>query len=111
MNGIFDVDAPVVVNVEPFQYIINRIDSITSIPKEEQENKHETIIPILEMNLENLDERDKEKVNECIRIIKEDIDVALQLDKIDNIYLLANKKKRFGYNLSGKIERYIQSLE
>jgi len=107
--------------LQPFQYMINRIDAVLSshlhnkIAKNREdakncEDNHSSMIELLSLYIDELSEKDKKRVLAHIQNIKIANNIEENLDAIDSIYLIANKKQNFGYNLSHKIERLIKNL-
>src|SRR5690606_28803292 len=68
------------------------------------------IIEMLKEDLEYVLDNKRDKVIECLQSLEKNEDVAKNLDIVDSIYLLSNKRHKFDYCLSPKINRYIISL-
>jgi hypothetical protein len=95
-----------------FESLINRIDGVLSIPapKNPYSEQCESLIELLEMDIEYCDREEVERYFKLIREEKCGTVIGEYFDRLDTIYRLANREHKFGYNLSGKIERFIQSL-
>jgi hypothetical protein len=95
-----------------FEALIHRIDGALSIPapKNPYSEQCESLIELLEMDIEYCDRTEVERYFGLIREEQSGPVIGEYFDRLDTMYRLANRKHKFGYSLSGKIERFIQSV-
>lgn len=95
-----------------FDHIINRIEGTLSVPRPKNHYTEQCtmLIDLLQTDIEYCDTKLVEHYFTLIRNEESGPIIGNYFDTLDSIYRLANKKHNFGYNLSSKIERFIQSI-
>lgn len=91
-----------------FRDFVSRIElTLNTAKKEAIDEQLSMIIEILKEDIDRILPNRRDRAVQCLISLEKNIEVENNLDVLDSIYILSNKRNNFGYCLSEKINRYI----